>query len=66
MNCLQCGLEMKMEISSNISETKNTRSCNYYCYSCDIGFHVIMFNIYHVENNLILIRGGGLKIARNI
>jgi len=29
-------------------------SGNYYCYSCDVVFHVIMSHIYHVKNNLIL------------
>jgi len=50
MNCLQCGLEMKMEISPNVS----VKSANYYCYPCDIVFHVIMSRIYHTKNNLIL------------
>jgi len=55
-----------MEISSNVSETKKERSADYYCYKCDIGFHVIMFNIYHTKNNLILSTHGGLRVARSI
>jgi len=66
MDCLQCGSEMKLEILENLSETKKSRSYlekkngrnpmsgNYYCYSCDVVFHVIMSHIYHVRNNLIL------------
>jgi len=60
MDCLQCGLEMKMEISTNVSDYKNgnhNMSANYYCYPCDMVFHVMMSRIYHVKNNLILNKG---------
>lgn len=73
MNCLQCGFDMKMEISSNSSETKSTkstylsnRSGNYICPKCDVGYHVTMYNIWELGNNLVLIKGGGLKVARDI
>jgi len=66
MNCLQCGSEMKMKISDYNSETKKERSADYLCYKCDIGFHVIMFNIFHIENVLVLSTHGGLRVARNI
>jgi len=59
MNCLQCGKEMKLEISNIISEGKlkngrNPMTGDYYCYACDVVFHVIMSHIYHVKNSLIL------------
>jgi len=73
MNCLQCGLEMKMKIFDNSSETKTTRSTylenrtgDYECKKCEIGFHVMMYNIWKVEKNLILANMGGLRVARNI
>jgi len=63
MNCLQCGLEMKAEIFKNVStfEGKKVREMNYICKNCDIGFHVMMYNIYHVENNLVLNKNGGTR-----
>jgi len=61
LNCLQCGSDMKMEIFDKVSKT-----ANYECKKCDIGFHVMMYHLYHVENNLKLTTHGGLRVARNI
>jgi len=68
LNCLQCGNDMKMEISSISSETKTTRStylenrtANYICKNCDVGFHVMMFNIWNIKKNLILKNHGGIR-----
>jgi len=68
MNCLQCGLEMKAEIFKDVSRNfgKNCRQMNYECIKCDIGFNVLMYNLYHVKNNLKLTTHGGLRVARNI
>jgi len=55
---------MKMEIFSEVAGNKGpykNRECDYFCLECDIGFHVIMFNIYHVKNNLILNKNGGTR-----
>jgi len=56
MNCLQCGVEMKMEIFN-----KKTKTADYECKKCDLGFHVMMYHLYHVENNLILNHNGGTR-----
>lgn len=61
MNCLQCGTEMKMEIFD-----KDSKTANYECKKCDIGFHVLMYHLYHIENNLVLSTHGGLRVARSI
>lgn len=68
MNCLQCGLEMKAEIFKDVSwfVGKKVREMNYECKKCDIGFHVMMYNLWHVKNNLKLTTHGGLRVARDI
>jgi len=61
MNCLLCGLEIKEEISSNVSETKLARSCNpsgnFECPKCNIGFYVMSYQLWKPEKSLILKSG---------
>jgi len=81
MKCLQCGVDLQSNFSSRdlkeiLKVHKGDAACwsngfksrvlNYDCKACDIGFYVMMYNIWHVENNLVLQRGGGLKVARDI
>jgi len=81
MKCFQCGADLQSNFSSRdlkeilkarkgdvacYSNGFKSRVLNYECKKCDVGFYVMMYNLYHVENNLVLVRNGGLKVARNI
>jgi len=81
MNCLQCGADLQSNFNSRdlkhiLEVHKGERGCynngfksrvlTYTCRTCDVGFYVMMYNIWHVENNLVLVRGGGLKVARSV
>jgi len=63
MNCLLCGLEIKEQISFNLSETKLSRSSNknpsgnFECPKCNIGFHVMSYQLWQPEKSLILKNG---------
>jgi len=68
MNCLQCGSEMEIEIFDYSSEIKTTRSIylsnrtgNYECKKCDVGYHVMMYNIWDESKNIILNKNGGTR-----
>jgi len=61
MNCLQCGSEMRLKISNSIS-----RVGDYECKKCNIGYHVMMYGLYDVKNNLVLSTHGGLRVARSV
>jgi len=74
MNCFQCGAEMQdLEFSRSDFENRNnvedlkfsfrSRNKSYECEACDIGFLIMMYNIWHVENNLTLKNGKWKKLC---